>query len=155
MPTQANHPAGCFVLYSSIAQSVERMTVNHDVTGSSPVGGATKSSIYCYSFLVSKIIGSMSIVGVIRKMKYRYLTSGRELNCRLFLRLIGKHICKIRLRKRLKFLKPYALRFSTLILLFQPSVNPFVIAVVNELSMPVSQFIIVFAHLTNCGISQL
>ena len=26
--------------YSSIAQSVERMTVNHDVTGSSPVGGA-------------------------------------------------------------------------------------------------------------------
>ena len=30
-------------LYSSIAQSVERMTVNHDVTGSSPVGGATKA----------------------------------------------------------------------------------------------------------------
>ena len=29
-------------LYSSIAQSVERMTVNHDVTGSSPVGGATR-----------------------------------------------------------------------------------------------------------------
>ena len=27
-------------IYSSIAQSVERMTVNHDVTGSSPVGGA-------------------------------------------------------------------------------------------------------------------
>ena len=27
-------------LYSSIAQSVERMTVNHDVTGSSPVRGA-------------------------------------------------------------------------------------------------------------------
>ena len=32
-------------LFSSIAQSVERMTVNHDVTGSSPVGGATKSSL--------------------------------------------------------------------------------------------------------------
>ena len=30
-------------IYSSIAQSVERMTVNHDVTGSSLVGGATKS----------------------------------------------------------------------------------------------------------------
>ena len=30
------------IVYSSIAQSVERMTVNHDVTGSSPVGGATK-----------------------------------------------------------------------------------------------------------------
>ena len=29
--------------YSSIAQSVERMTVNHDVTGSSPVGGAIKA----------------------------------------------------------------------------------------------------------------
>ena len=27
-------------IYSSIAQSVERMTVNHDVTGSSPVRGA-------------------------------------------------------------------------------------------------------------------
>ena len=42
MPTQkALHPIGCFAIYSSIAQSVERMTVNHDVTGSSPVGGAT------------------------------------------------------------------------------------------------------------------
>ena len=40
MPTQSIHPNGCFALYSSIAQSVERMTVNHDVTGSSPVGGA-------------------------------------------------------------------------------------------------------------------
>ncbi len=27
-------------LYSSVAQSVERLTVNQDVTGSSPVGGA-------------------------------------------------------------------------------------------------------------------
>ena len=32
------------IFYSSIAQSVERMTVNHDVTGSSPVGGARKNS---------------------------------------------------------------------------------------------------------------
>ena len=32
------------LLYSSIAQSVERMTVNHDVTGSSPVGGAKEKS---------------------------------------------------------------------------------------------------------------
>ena len=31
------------IVYSSIAQSVERMTVNHDVTGSSPVGGAKKA----------------------------------------------------------------------------------------------------------------
>ena len=29
-----------FHLYSSLAQSVERMTVNHDVAGSSPAGGA-------------------------------------------------------------------------------------------------------------------
>ena len=27
-------------IYSSLAQSVERMTVNHDVAGSSPAGGA-------------------------------------------------------------------------------------------------------------------
>ena len=32
----------CQHSYSSIAQSVERMTVNHDVTGSSPVGGAKR-----------------------------------------------------------------------------------------------------------------
>ena len=31
------------VLYSSLAQSVERMTVNHDVVGSSPTGGAKKT----------------------------------------------------------------------------------------------------------------
>ena len=31
--------------YSSIAQSVERMTVNHDVTGSSPVGGARNAPL--------------------------------------------------------------------------------------------------------------
>ena len=29
--------------YSSLAQSVEHMTVNHGVVGSSPTGGATKS----------------------------------------------------------------------------------------------------------------
>ena len=32
-------------IFSSIAQSVERMTVNHDVTGSSPVGGAKKNRV--------------------------------------------------------------------------------------------------------------
>ena len=30
--------------YSSLAQSVERMTVNHDVAGSSPAGGAKKKA---------------------------------------------------------------------------------------------------------------
>ncbi len=40
--------------YSSIAQSVERMTVNHDVVGSSPTGGADKedanelASSFCF-----------------------------------------------------------------------------------------------------------
>ena len=29
-----------YFLYSSLAQLVERMTVNHDVAGSSPAGGA-------------------------------------------------------------------------------------------------------------------
>ncbi len=36
-----------------------RMTVNHDVTGSSPVGGAIKQYTKCTAFL----FGSMSIVG--------------------------------------------------------------------------------------------
>ena len=31
--------------YSSLAQSVERMTVNHDVVGSSPTGGARKKAL--------------------------------------------------------------------------------------------------------------
>ena len=37
------------IIYTISDQSVERMTVNHDVTGSSPVGGAIKSSV-SYSF---------------------------------------------------------------------------------------------------------
>ena len=32
--------------YSSLAQSVERMTVNHDVAGSSPAGGARKKHLH-------------------------------------------------------------------------------------------------------------
>ena len=32
------------IKYSSLAQSVERMTVNHDVAGSSPAGGASTFS---------------------------------------------------------------------------------------------------------------
>ena len=36
-------------LYSSLAQSVERMTVNHDVAGSSPAGGAKNKIPYCPS----------------------------------------------------------------------------------------------------------
>ena len=40
---QGSSPWSC-TTYSSIAQSVERMTVNHDVTGSSPVRGAKKEN---------------------------------------------------------------------------------------------------------------
>ena len=32
------------IFYSAIAQLVERMTVNHDVTGSSPVGGVVSNT---------------------------------------------------------------------------------------------------------------
>ena len=39
-------------IYSSIAQSVERMTVNHDVTGSSPVGGAKVQTALMLDFSV-------------------------------------------------------------------------------------------------------
>ena len=40
-------------LYSSLAQSVERMTVNHDVAGSSPAGGAKQKQTafaVCFCF---------------------------------------------------------------------------------------------------------
>ena len=40
------------ILYSSLAQSVERMTVNHDVAGSSPAGGAKKKDIFGCLFSV-------------------------------------------------------------------------------------------------------
>ena len=41
MPT---HRKVTKIKYSSLAQSVERMTVNHDVAGSSPAGGANKKA---------------------------------------------------------------------------------------------------------------
>ena len=50
------------LLYSSIAQSVERMTVNHDVTGSSPVGGATSGQeVSCPDSLF--VVGNMGCLG--------------------------------------------------------------------------------------------
>ena len=42
-------------LYSSLAQSVERVTVNHDVVGSSPTGGAKIQ-------LVKRLVGFYYIV---------------------------------------------------------------------------------------------
>ena len=53
------------IVYSSIAQSVERMTVNHDVTGSSPVGGAkrkrvAKATRFSFVFNISAQPGSKS-----------------------------------------------------------------------------------------------
>ena len=47
--------------YSSLAQSVERMTVNHDVAGSSPAGGANRKNRYvvaCLFFLFTFLVGS-------------------------------------------------------------------------------------------------
>ena len=41
-------------IYSSLAQSVERMTVNHDVAGSSPAGGAKKKDRSKTVFFLSK-----------------------------------------------------------------------------------------------------
>ncbi len=38
--TKDNDTVVIFGIYSSIAQLAERMTVNHDVAGSSPAGGA-------------------------------------------------------------------------------------------------------------------
>ena len=50
------------IVYSSIAQSVERMTVNHDVTGSSPVGGAKEAHSFSMSlnYLYTKFISGRS-----------------------------------------------------------------------------------------------
>ena len=41
-------------IFSAIAQSVERMTVNHDVTGSSPVGGVNSSTSGCFFFMLKE-----------------------------------------------------------------------------------------------------
>ena len=40
-------------LYSSLAQSVERMTVNHDVAGSSPAGGAREKQVERLAFFMT------------------------------------------------------------------------------------------------------
>ena len=54
-----------FLSYSSLAQSVERMTVNHDVAGSSPAGGANKEA-ECkstpFSFFVSRIVQTRRVL---------------------------------------------------------------------------------------------
>ena len=49
------HFAFCILhlIYSSIAQSVERMTVNHDVTGSSPVRGAKHRKSGAFLFYIA------------------------------------------------------------------------------------------------------
>ena len=48
------------ITYSSLAQSVERMTVNHDVAGSSPAGGAKSKTesirtLFCFSFSLVRL----------------------------------------------------------------------------------------------------
>ncbi len=49
----------CFSLrtkYSSLAQSVERMTVNHDVAGSSPAGGAKDHSTHLSAVVFLSVV---------------------------------------------------------------------------------------------------
>ena len=56
--------------YSSIAQSVERMTVNHDVAGSSPAGGAKKEEshkvwfFFFYSFIMTRV-GNITVTVIL------------------------------------------------------------------------------------------
>ena len=54
MGMHSDTPLVSLYFYSSLAQSVERVTVNHDVAGSSPAGGAKRrlentmfSSLFC------------------------------------------------------------------------------------------------------------
>ena len=49
--------------YSSLAQSVERMTVNHDVAGSSPAGGANeKPEAIASGFFVGSLVDLQSTI---------------------------------------------------------------------------------------------
>ena len=58
----------CHIFITISLHPPERMTVNHDVTGSSPVGGAIKAvEFVSTAFFVCEFVnflGSMSIVGV-------------------------------------------------------------------------------------------
>ena len=49
-----------FKRYSSLAQSVERMTVNHDVVGSSPTRGAKNKDTKGYPYFCIRIKGIRS-----------------------------------------------------------------------------------------------
>ena len=59
------------IQYSSLAQSVERMTVNHDVAGSSPAGGANEkpeaiaSGFFVGSFCLTPINNIMTTIHVL------------------------------------------------------------------------------------------
>ena len=76
------------VLYSSLAQSVERMTVNHDVVGSSPTGGANKrtgtASQYLFFFLFFQALtnvqrDSLSAMNVNRDVVSTFALGGGRL----------------------------------------------------------------------------
>ena len=53
MGMHSDTPLVSLYFYSSLAQSVERVTVNHDVAGSSPAGGATKKPPKRVAFCVA------------------------------------------------------------------------------------------------------
>ena len=64
----------CWLLsYSPIAQSVERVTVNHDVVGSSPTWGASKTPVY-ESMQVFLVLCIRFIVGLERSRRLAAVT---------------------------------------------------------------------------------
>ena len=67
---------------------------------------------------------------------------------------LSEKMCKMRFLKRLKFLQPYEIRFNTLILLLQPSINPLVHDVVKESRISVFQFTRIDVNSLYCGIPE-
>ena len=61
-------------IYSPIAQSVERVTVNHDVVGSSPTWGANKTPVY-ESMQVFLVLYISFTVGLERSRRHAALVT--------------------------------------------------------------------------------
>ena len=61
MGMHSDTPLVSLYFYSSLAQSVERVTVNHDVAGSSPAGGATQKATQEGGFLRGSLIKGVNV----------------------------------------------------------------------------------------------
>ena len=85
------------LLYSSIAQSVERMTVNHDVTGSSPVGGAmSEQSSLCSDFFLSlKEIRPATQIGFDEGKIWAMLVGSKRLAGLFFVRNVSRRFVSL------------------------------------------------------------